>query len=275
MRTFLITGTSTGIGHAMALYFARLGDRVYATMRDPAASGAVLTDVALDEDLEIRVLALDVSDAASVEAAVAEVIRESGQVDVLVNNAGVARLGSVEESPIAWLESTLDTNVTGAARVVQAVLPSMRAQRSGTIVNVSSVSGRLASSITGYYCASKAAVEALSEALAAEVLQFGVRVIVLQPGFVTTPILDKALAVPDGSEDGPYGPLVRAKIAFFQEGKAAGDEPVEVAKALDRALQDPHPRLRYPASSSAESALAYRNELSDEEWIQVNAEVPE
>lgn len=266
MQTFFITGASTGIGRAMALYFARAGARVFATMRSPGRAGPSLLDLASAEDLALSVLALDVCDAESVSAAVTEATREAGRIDVLVNNAGVATLGTVEESPVGWLAQTLDTNVMGVVRTIQAVLPDMRARGSGVIVNVSSVSGRLASPGVGHYSASKHALEAISESLAAEIHPFGVRVIVLQPGFVSTPLVGK-LRLPDTSLTGPYAELMKKQLEFFEVSASTGDRPEVVAEVLEAALADPRPRLRYLCAASAAPSMDFRASVTDEEWV--------
>ena len=142
----------------------------------------------------------------------------------------------------------------------------MRARGSGVIVNVSSVSGRLASAGVGHYSASKYALEAISEALAAEVYPFGVRVIVIQPGFISTPIVSK-MRMPDQSLTGPYAGLMRRQLDFFEEGAANADPPQVVAQVLERALEDPNPRFRYLAGSSAAPSIDFRASVSDEEWV--------
>jgi NAD(P)-dependent dehydrogenase (short-subunit alcohol dehydrogenase family) len=273
MSVFLVTGCSTGIGEAIVLHFARRGHRVYATMRTPGRSGATLLDAAKSEDLDIRLLTLDVTVEPSVSAAVERALEESGQIDVLVNNAGVAWLGSIEESPISWLQDTLETNVVGLVRVSQAVIPGMRERGSGAIVNIGSIAGLLASGIQGHYCASKYAVEAMSEAMAQELVRFGVRVVLIEPGFIGTPILEKALAVPEGALEGPYEQLTRRRIDLFETGRETGAPPTVVAEVIERALGDPDKKLRYIAPSNAELALAGRRRMSDEEWIAMGREM--
>jgi len=269
MSVFFITGCSTGIGEATALYFARQGHRVYATMRSPDDAGEALRDEALD----IEVLALDVTEDHSVARAVGSAIQQSGRIDVLVNNAGVAWLGSIEETPLPWLETTLQTNVVGLTRMCQAVVPHMRKRGGGAIVNIGSVAGLLASGIQGHYCASKFAVEAISEALAQEVVRFGIRVVLVEPGFIRTPILDKAVSVPDGALEGPYAQLTRRRVGLFRYGAEVGAEPVEVARTIEEALQDPDRKFRWFASDNAKPAVDARRRMTDEEWIAMGREM--
>jgi len=268
MAHYFITGTSSGIGRALALHFARQGHTVTATLRNPDRDGAVLRDAADSEGLDLRLLAMDVTDAGSVAQAVATATDAGAQpIDVLINNAGVAWLGTMEETPISWLEDTLATNVTGLTRVTQAVLPSMRERRAGAIVNVGSVAGRIASAVQGHYCASKFAVEALTEALAQEVVRFGIRVVLIEPGFINTPILDKAITVPEGSLDGPYAQLVQRRVELFRTGQQHAAPPEAVAHVIEQALADPQERLRWFVSDNARPAVEAREAMSDEEWV--------
>ncbi len=189
-KNVLITGCSTGIGYAIAETFARNGYNVYATMRNPQKSPA-LAELAKKENLPITILTMDVDNEASVKSAVEEAIAKAGQIDVLVNNAGIGTLGSVEELPFDIFEATMQTNFFGALRCIQAVLPAMRKRNSGHIINITSVAGKIYSGCHGSYSASKAALEALSESLAGEVGQFGIKVSVVEPGVIDTPIITK------------------------------------------------------------------------------------
>ena len=189
MATVLITGTSTGIGLATALAFGRAGHRVAATMRNPGRAPA-LAEAAARENLPITVLAMDVDSDASVRDGVARIERDAGAIDVLVNNAGIERMGSVEELPLADFRAVMETNYFGVIRCTQAVLPAMRQRRSGCIVNVASVAGHVASSPMAAYTSSKFALEALSECLAQEMKGFNVRVAIVEPELSTPRWLD-------------------------------------------------------------------------------------
>ncbi len=191
MAIAIVTGSSTGIGLATAVTLARGGHTVYATMRNPASGGGEILGITEKETLPLTVLPMDVDDDASVKAAVAQVLAQSGRVDVLVNNAGIGIHGSVEELPVAEFKRAMETNFFGALRCIQAVVPGMRERRHGVIVNVSSVAGRFSSAPQAPYSASKWALEAVSEALAQEVKPFGVRVAIVEPGLIATPIFGK------------------------------------------------------------------------------------
>src|SRR5579884_261458 len=181
MAVVVVTGCSSGLGRSTALRLARRGDRVYATMRN-AERGKELLDEA--EAVDLEVLDLDVTSDESVGRAVAQVLERDGTVDVVVNNAGIVHMGSVELLPDALMRETFETNVFGPLRVLRAVLPTMRAQGSGTVVNVSSCAGRVPGlPIHGSYMASKHALSVLSDSLAMEVKPLGIRVVCIEPGF--------------------------------------------------------------------------------------------
>ena len=179
MARALITGCSSGFGRATAIELKKRGHEVVATARQPET----LADLDVDERL-----ALDVTDDASVHAAVAA----AGVIDVLVNNAGFSVSGPVELVPMAEAHRIFETNVFGVVRMIQAVLPKMRARQSGLVINVSSVNGKVAPPLSGFYCATKHALEALSEALYYEVGHFGIRTVIIEPGFFKTGISDVA-----------------------------------------------------------------------------------
>jgi NAD(P)-dependent dehydrogenase (short-subunit alcohol dehydrogenase family) len=241
MAVVVLTGCSSGFGLLSALTFARRGDRVYATMRDPA-KGDQLVRAAESEGLDVDIARLDVTDDASVSEAVGQVLDAAGRVDVLVNNAGVLHLGSVELLPEEALRSTFETNFFGAIRMIRAVLPAMRSQRSGTIVNVASAAGRLpAPPMNWSYAASKAALGALSDALGWELEPFGVNVVCVEPGFYPTQIVANAGMPADPGS--PYRSYEEAMVTFFQGGMTVEADPQVVANAIlaavDRPAQSP------------------------------------
>jgi NAD(P)-dependent dehydrogenase (short-subunit alcohol dehydrogenase family) len=187
MTIALVTGTSSGIGLATAVTLARGGHIVIATMRNLESAGE-LEKIVAAEKLPVSLAVLDVDDDASVESALGKVLAEHGRLDVLVNNAGIGGGGSVEESSAARFREVMETNFFGALRCIKAVVPGMRERRHGCIVNVTSISGRLAMAPAAAYCASKFALEALSECLAQEMKAFNVRVAIIEPGVIATPI---------------------------------------------------------------------------------------
>jgi NAD(P)-dependent dehydrogenase (short-subunit alcohol dehydrogenase family) len=233
MSVVLITGCSSGIGLATARHFARLGDEVHAGVRHPSTAWELTAAIESDK-LNIVPLTLDVDDDASVRRGVQEVIARSGRIDVLVNNAGIGGGGPIEDVPIEFAKSMFETNYFGTIRMIQAVLPGMRERRSGAIVNVSSIAGRLAIAGHGHYSAVKHALEAASEALAQEVLAFGIRVAVVEPGVVVTPIFSKARRFADPAS--PYRVHVHRLLLFYQMQMKMPSQPSDVAAVIYEAV---------------------------------------
>ena len=227
----LITGCSSGIGKATALAFARRGDRVYASMRSPERGGDLLQTVD-GERLDAELIRLDVTDDNSVRAAIDTITSREGRIDIVVNNAGVGPFAPIERTTDAhWLE-TLDTNLLGAVRVTRAALPVMRSQGSATIVNVSSVAGRMASIPTqSAYAASKHALCAFTDSIVAECASFGIRAYCIEPGFFATAIMDKDTIVQLEPDD-PYRPMADGIEHLFRTRVAAAPQPDVVAELI-------------------------------------------
>ncbi|MFE3250532.1 SDR family oxidoreductase [Streptomyces sp. NPDC059209] len=266
MATVLITGCSSGIGLETALAFARRGDRTYASMRN-IAKAARLRERAEAESLDLRIIALDVTDDASTTAAVREVESAHGAVDVLVNNAGVNHVGAVETTPLDEARTVMETNFWGALRTTRAVLPAMRRQGGGVVVNVSSLAGRTWSvPYGGFYAAGKSGLGAVSEALAGEVGRFGIRVVCLEPGSFATDVHTNALAR-EVAGDGPYG-ADEAWLRRFMLGTAegAGDAGV-VADAVVVAAEDPATPLHAPVGDGAEAAIEMVGKVAFDDWL--------
>jgi NAD(P)-dependent dehydrogenase (short-subunit alcohol dehydrogenase family) len=264
MPVVLVTGSSTGIGLATALHFGRLGGGVYAGVRN-IATATELTQAIAAEKLPVHPITLDVDEQASVGRAVSEVLSREGRIDVLVNNAGIGGGGPVEDVPVDWVKSLFETNYLGAIRMIQAVLPGMRERRSGAIVNVSSIAGRLAIAGHGHYSAVKHALEAISEALAQEVLEFGIRVAIVEPGVVVTPIFTKAKRFADPKS--PYAAHVHRLLLFYQMQMKTPSQPADVARVIHEAVTTKTPKLRYLVGHDAELLVAGRRKLSDEEYV--------
>ena len=264
MAVVLITGCSSGIGLATARHFARLGDEVHAGVRHPSTAWELTAAIESDK-LKIAPLTLDVDDDASVRRGVQEVVARSGRIDVLVNNAGIGGGGPIEDVPIEFAKSMFETNYFGTIRMIQAVLPGMRERRSGAIVNVSSIAGRLAIAGHGHYSAVKHALEAASEALAQEVLAFGIRVAVVEPGVVVTPIFSKARRFADPAS--PYRVHVHRLLLFYQMQMKMPSQPSDVAAVIYEAVTTREPKLRWLVGEDARRLTAGRQRLSDEEYV--------
>ena len=264
MAVVIVTGTSTGIGLATALHFARAGHDVNAGVRNPDAAVELKSAIAT-EHLPIHVVTLDVDDDASVQRGVREVLDRAGRVDILVNNAGIGGGGPIEDVPVDWVKTLFETNYFGVIRMTQAVLPGMRQQRSGAIVNISSIAGRVAIAGHGHYCAVKHALEAASEALAQEVQGFGIRVAIIEPGVVTTPIFTKAKRFADPRS--PYVEHVRRLLLFYQMQSKLASQPADAAAVIYEAATTKTPRLRWRVGEDARLLDEGRRRMTDEEFV--------
>jgi NAD(P)-dependent dehydrogenase (short-subunit alcohol dehydrogenase family) len=267
MAIAVVTGTSTGIGLATAVSLARAGHTVYATMRNPKTGSKELREIAEREHLPVEIAALDVDSDESVRNAFAKILTEAGRVDVLVNNAGISGIGPVEEKPIAAFRGVMETNYFGALRCIQAVLPGMRERRSGCIVNVTSVAGRLSVAANAAYSASKFALEAASEGLAQEVRAFGVRVANVEPGVIATPIFGKVQPPPADSKY-PHG---RRIYKLFKTSLENPVSPYVVGEKIREIVESGTWKLRHPVGPDAEGFLAWRASMSDEQWVEWGA----
>lgn len=266
MSTILVTGASRGIGFATALAFARAGHTVAATMRSPAAAPE-LARAAAAERLAVSVFTMDVDRDASVQQAVRRVEAELGPVEVLVNNAGIEHTGSVEEMPVSAFRDVMETNCFGAIRCIQAVLPGMRARRSGCIANVTSISGKLAASPFGAYAASKFALEAVSECLAQEVKPYGIRVCVVEPGIIDT---DMARGISVAGDASAY-PNQRRMAALFVAALKQPTPPGLVADKLVEIADGGSWQFRHPVGPDAAPFLQWRAAFTDEAWVEWGA----
>jgi NAD(P)-dependent dehydrogenase (short-subunit alcohol dehydrogenase family) len=266
MATVLITGTSKGIGFEAALAFGRAGHDVCATMRNPSQSPE-LAATAAREKLPITVSIMDVDSDQSVSQGIVQIQKEHGPIDVLVNNAGVERLGSVEELPLADFRAVMETNYFGAIRCIQSLVPHMRRRRSGCIINVTSVAGRIASAPMAPYTASKWALEALSEALAGEMKSFNVRVAIVEPGIIDTAM---ARRIEEPTADSPYRQRARFTSLFAHSLKNPVP-PALVAQKILEIAESGTWQLRHPVGPDAVPFLLWRSGMTDEQWVELNA----
>lgn len=259
--TVLITGASSGLGRATAKYFHAHGWNVVATMRDP------------DQERELTQLSgvlvtrLDVQDEESIQHAVASGLQRFGRIDALVNNAGYGAYGPLEATSMAKVRRQFDVNVLGLLATIKAVLPHFRAQRSGTIVNISSVGGRLAFPLGTLYHGSKFAVEGLSESLHYELAPLGVRVKVVVPGGMKTDFGTRSLDFSNDPVIEAYQPLVQTTLGVLGPMLAQGAEPDDAAAVVYAAVGDPSPRLHHVAGADAAQMLAQRNHVGEEAFM--------
>jgi NAD(P)-dependent dehydrogenase (short-subunit alcohol dehydrogenase family) len=251
MGVALVTGASSGIGRATALALHQAGYRVFGTSRKAVAPNAD----------GIRMLVCDVTDEASVDQLVAEVLKRAGGIDLLVNNAGIGLLGGAEESSSAQAKALFDVNVFGVLRVTNAVLPTMRRQRKGRIINMSSILGLIPAPYNALYAATKHAVEGYSESLDHELRTFGIRVVLIEPGLTRTSF-EESITRPDRL-DALYDSERSRMEALMRSGIQTGDAPEVVAEAVVKAAVVAAPRRRYAAGKQARQVRFLRRFLPE------------
>ena len=271
MPVTLITGTSKGIGQATALHLARQGHHVFASMRNPATGSAELTQAARQDGLKLDIIQLDVNDPKSSEQAVQEVLERAGKLDVLINNAGIRGGAPIEKLSEEFLRTVFETNFFGAMRMMRLVVPTMRQARTGAIVNISSISGRLAGAGNSAYAGSKFALEAASEVLAQEVRRFNIRVVIIEPGVIQTPIFKESRSEPDPNS--PYYEFALRSSRMFAERLENPSPPELVAETIQLSLETDQPKLRYVVGEDAKSWAAGRQAMTDEEWVDMGREM--
>lgn len=263
MSVIVVTGANSGIGRAAAVHLAAAGHTVYGAMRDLGKAGK-LHDEAEAAGAAVHPVEIDVADDDSVRQGIRAVLDAEGHIDVLVNNAGLGYNRAVEEIDIAAAKTVFDVNYWGVVRCTQAVLPSMRERGSGTIVNISSVAGRVAALAQAVYASSKWALECLSENLAQEVAPFGVGVKIIEPGVTRTALLAKHTEL---HEDSVYAAAYRRMFAFYAAGILAAVRPSSVAEVIAEAIADDSPRLRYTCAYGGDELPAGRASLGDAGWL--------
>ena len=258
-KVALVTGASSGIGEVTARHLNELGYTVYAAARRTERMSGLAA-------LGIRPVAVDVTDDASMVTLVNEIVADTGRIDVLVNNAGYGSYGALEDVPMAEARRQFEVNIFGLARLTQLVLPHMRAQKDGYIVNISSMGGKMWEPLGSWYHATKFAVEGLSDSLRVEVAPFGIKVVIIEPGIIRS---EWAAISADGLESTSAGTVyseqARGMVRSFRaanDGRLAS-EPIVVAKAIGRAVQSRRPRTRYAVGGGAGPIILLRRVLGD------------
>jgi NAD(P)-dependent dehydrogenase (short-subunit alcohol dehydrogenase family) len=266
----LVTGSSSGIGFETALHLARNGFKTYASMRNLEKSKNI-TQVANKEKLPLEIIQLDVNNDTSVKEAIDKIVAaEYQRVDVLVNNAGYGLFGALEDLSIAEIKAQFETNFFGVIRVTQKVLPVMRQQKSGTIVNISSVGGRMGLPGLSAYHSTKFALEGLSESISYELEPFGIKVVVIEPGFIRTNIMNSSMIAKKAQDPkSPYFSLTQQLERSFKsamQNTSASSPPEEVAKVVLQAVTSESPKLRYAIGNDAASIIQAKTTMSDIEF---------
>ena len=264
-KVAIVTGSATGIGYETAVHLAKNGFHTYATMRNLQKANGI-TEMAKTENLPLSLIQLNVTDDISVTKAIDTVINESGRIDVLVNNAGYGLVGSVEDMSIQEMKAQYETNVFGVFRVTKAVLPHMRKQHGGSIVNISSIAGRIALPLYSAYVSTKFAVEGLSESMAYELEPFGIKVAIIEPGAIKTNFR-REQAAKGSSEDSPYSSMMQSPSKAIEKMLKHRLYPEEVAKTIIQAIENPKPKLRYIVGKDAEELIELRRKSSDKDFF--------
>lgn len=262
-KVAVVTGSSSGIGFETALALARDGYLTYATMRD-TKKGEKLLEASKKEGLKIEVLGLDVDREEDAKACIKKILDQSKRIDVLVNNAGYFLVGCLEDVTINEVKAQFETNFFGIIRMIQQVLPAMRAQKSGVIVNISSVAGRIGFPVTPAYISSKFALEGLSESMRYELAPFGIKTIIIEPGVVKTNLFTtlKNATKPDSVYKGITEKVLQGLNLMCE----MGTPPQEVARTIISAIRSDNPLPRYPVGNDAMMFLEAKKTKTDIEF---------
>ena len=271
-KVAVVTGSSSGIGFETSLTLARSGFLTYATMRN-LGKGATIQSVATKEGLPIRVVQLNVTEERSINDAIHSIKSDVGKIDVLVNNAGYGLNGAFEDLAMEEIKAQYETNLFGVIRVTQAVLPIMRKQKSGIIVNISSGAGRFGYPGGSAYVSTKFAIEGLSESMAYELEPFGIRVVLVEPGVIKTNFVNSIVAAKKSQDpNSPYAQLMQNVATSFQHMIEGGSSTDVVAKVVLKAVTSENPTLRYLAGNDVETWIEGKKSMSDEEFYKMMKE---
>ncbi|HEU4840380.1 MAG TPA: SDR family oxidoreductase [Ilumatobacteraceae bacterium] len=264
----VVTGANSGIGRATAIHLAQQGHRVFGTVRATSRMDT-FHKLAAAAGVDVELVELDVADDASVARGFEEIFAKTDHVDVLVNNAGVGGNAVAEEATPELYLDVMNVNLCGAIRCLKHVLPGMRERRRGAIVNITSLTGRVAAIAQSPYVASKFAFEGVSEGLAQELAPFGIRVVIIEPGVTKSAIFAKSVDAPNqtGAYDAPY----RRMFQFYARGIAEATDPVEVAQVIHHAITTDEPQLRYAMSWGGQGMVDGRMAMTDAEWVALGA----
>ena len=263
----VVTGSSSGIGYETSLMLARNGFQTFATMRNLSKRSGI-ESVAAKEGLPIHVIELDVTDDKSVNNAIQQIVSKAGRIDILINNAGYALIGALEDLSEDELKAQYETNIFGIVRVTQAVLPTMRNQRSGIIVNVSTVGGRMGIPGISAYTSSKFAVEGLTESIAYELEPFGIKVVLIEPGAINTNFAAGLVTAKKAQEpNSPYSKMMKNMSKWMEQILASASHPELVAKVILESISTEQPNLRYLAGKDAKGWIESKNRMTDKEFF--------
>lgn len=263
-KVAIVTGTTSGIGYETCLTLARDGYYTFATVRNTKKAEKIL-QIAKKENLKIEIIELDVDDEKSISTAIQKILSKKQQIDVLVNNAGWGLFGSVEDVPIEDFRAQFETNFFGIISIIQKVAPIMRKQKSGVIVNISSVAGRIGFPGSPAYISSKFALEGLSESLRYELGQFGVKVVIIEPGVIKSNFFS-SMKIAEPKPDSPYKEITEKVIMGVKMMAELGTPPSEVAATILKVIKEKDPRPRYVVGNDAQMFLEAKKAKTDTEF---------
>lgn len=265
-KTVLVTGCSSGIGYATCLVFARNNFATYGSVRDLSKAERI-QEITNKEKLPLKIIRLDVNEDESIRIAIQKIISDSGGIDILINNAGYGMFGPIEEISIKEIKEQFETNFFGTIRLIKAIVPIMRKQRNGTIVNISSMVGRFGVPLNAAYVSSKFALEGLSESISFELDEFGIKVILVEPGVIQTDFFQN-LKIKGNDTKSPYYKLMDKRIAFLKAAmKNSVSSSDQVANTILHAVNSRDPDMRYIIGNDATNSIHMRNSLSDREFM--------
>lgn len=264
----VVTGVSSGIGRATAIHLAQQGHTVYGSVRATSRLDK-FRKMTAEAGVDIRLVEFDLTDDDAVARGFQRILAEAGRVDVLVNNAGIGSNAVAEEATPELYLDVMNVNLCGAIRCLKHVLPGMRERRSGAIVNITSMVGKVAAIAQSPYVASKFAFEGVSDGLAQELAPFGIRVVIIEPGVTKSAIFAKTGEFPNAT--GAYDAAYRRLTQFYGQGIAAATDPTEVAQVIYEAITTDEPQLRYIVSWSGQEMINGRQQMTDNEWVDLGA----
>lgn len=264
-KTVLVTGCSSGIGYATSLVLSRNNFMTYGSVRDLSKSGKI-QKIIENEGLPLKIIHIDVNDNKSIEVAIQKILFESGRIDILVNNAGYGMFGPIEDITVADIKEQFETNFFGAIRLIKTIVPIMRKQGNGIIVNISSMVGRFAVPLNAAYVSSKFALEGFSESISYELEEFGIKVILVEPGVVRTDFFQN-LKIKGTDSKSPYHQLMEKRIGLLKTAMENSTSSNDVANIILHALNSKDPVFRYIIGNDATNCIRMRKSLSDKEFM--------
>lgn len=265
-KTALVTGCSSGIGYTTCLLLARNNFKTYGSVRD-LTKAKKIQEVIDKEKLPLKIIPLDVNDPEAISKAIRDILYDSGKIDVLINNAGYGMFGPIEDITIEDVKLQFETNFFGIIRLIKAIVPIMRKQGYGTIVNISSMVGRFGVPLNSAYVSSKFAIEGLSESISYELADFGIKVIVVEPGVVKTNFFQN-LKIKGNDTKSPYYELMKKRVSFLKTAmKNSPTSSSQVANTILHALNSKHPDFRYVIGMDAKNSIQKKESLSDRKFM--------